>query len=157
MRLALDIGLAGLALGIERVEFEIEIVLGRFAGSRSEGFFVRVSSSLRLCVERRDTAAMPMQTVRIGSPSLAPCQLMLDILQTIGTGAQPKEAGTAPDCAGDGPRDGGEACVESPDCVRTALAPPVRQLHVLDQEIACSDRTMQRGNPAERNDQWSSK
>ena len=28
MRLALDIGLAGLALGIERVEFEIEIVLG---------------------------------------------------------------------------------------------------------------------------------
>jgi len=32
MRLALDIGLAGLALGIERVEFEIEIVLGRFAG-----------------------------------------------------------------------------------------------------------------------------
>src|SRR2546423_13712967 len=32
MRLALDISLAGLALGIERVEFEIEIVLGRFAG-----------------------------------------------------------------------------------------------------------------------------
>src|SRR3984893_4096541 len=32
MRLALDIGLAGLPLGIERVEFEIEIVLGRFAG-----------------------------------------------------------------------------------------------------------------------------
>ena len=32
MRLALDVGLAGLALGIERVEFEIEIVLGRFAG-----------------------------------------------------------------------------------------------------------------------------
>src|SRR4029077_12106754 len=32
MRLALDIGLAGLALGIERVEGEIEIVLGRFAG-----------------------------------------------------------------------------------------------------------------------------
>jgi hypothetical protein len=54
---------------------------------------------------------MPMQTVRIGSPSLAPCQLMLDILQTIGTGAQPKEAGTAPGRAGDGPRDGGEACV----------------------------------------------
>jgi hypothetical protein len=32
MRLALDIGLAGLVLGIERVEFEVEIVLGRFAG-----------------------------------------------------------------------------------------------------------------------------
>jgi hypothetical protein len=32
MRLAFDISLAGLALGIERVEFEIEIVLGRFAG-----------------------------------------------------------------------------------------------------------------------------
>jgi Protein of unknown function (DUF2924) len=32
MPLALDIGLAGLALGIERIEFEIEIVLGRFAG-----------------------------------------------------------------------------------------------------------------------------
>ena len=32
MRLALDVGLAGLALGIERVEFEIEIMLGRFAG-----------------------------------------------------------------------------------------------------------------------------
>jgi hypothetical protein len=27
-------------------------------------------------------------------------------------------------------------------CVRTALARLVRQLHVLDQEIACSDRTM---------------
>jgi hypothetical protein len=32
MRLALDIGFAGLPLGIERVEFEIEIMLGRFAG-----------------------------------------------------------------------------------------------------------------------------
>src|SRR6202035_40699 len=32
MRLALDIGLAGFPLGIERVEFEIEVVLGRFAG-----------------------------------------------------------------------------------------------------------------------------
>jgi hypothetical protein len=32
MRLALDIGLAGLALGMERVEFEIKIMLGRFAG-----------------------------------------------------------------------------------------------------------------------------
>jgi transposase len=29
-----------------------------------------------------------------------------------------------------------------PACVRTALAPLVRQLHVLDQEIACSDRTI---------------
>src|SRR5215470_12890380 len=29
--LALDIGLAGFALGIERVEFEVEIMLGRFA------------------------------------------------------------------------------------------------------------------------------
>jgi hypothetical protein len=32
MRLALDRGLAGLALGIARVEGEIEIALGRFAG-----------------------------------------------------------------------------------------------------------------------------
>src|SRR5262249_47216790 len=32
MRLALDIGLAGLALGIERVELEVEIMLARFAG-----------------------------------------------------------------------------------------------------------------------------
>jgi hypothetical protein len=32
MGLALDIGLAGLALSVERVEFEIEIMLGRFAG-----------------------------------------------------------------------------------------------------------------------------
>ena len=31
MRLALDIGLAGLSLGVERVEGEIEIVLGRLA------------------------------------------------------------------------------------------------------------------------------
>src|SRR6266851_5791545 len=30
--LTLDVGLAGLPLGIERVEFEIEIMLGRFAG-----------------------------------------------------------------------------------------------------------------------------
>src|ERR1700731_3285675 len=29
-----------------------------------------------------------------------------------------------------------------PACVRKALAPLVRQLHVLDQEIACSDRTI---------------
>src|ERR1700676_1796584 len=29
-----------------------------------------------------------------------------------------------------------------PACVRAALAPLVRQLHVLDQEIACSDRTI---------------
>ena len=29
-----------------------------------------------------------------------------------------------------------------PACVRTTLAPLVRQLHVLDQEIACSDRTI---------------
>src|ERR1700730_7340208 len=29
-----------------------------------------------------------------------------------------------------------------PACVRAALAPLVRQLHVLDQEIACTDRTM---------------
>src|ERR1700730_7767421 len=29
-----------------------------------------------------------------------------------------------------------------PACVRTALAPLVRQLHVLDQEIGCSDRTI---------------
>ena len=32
MRLALDVGLAGLALRVERVEFEVEIMLGRFAG-----------------------------------------------------------------------------------------------------------------------------
>jgi hypothetical protein len=32
MRLALDIGFAGLPLGVERVEFKIEIMLGRFAG-----------------------------------------------------------------------------------------------------------------------------
>ena len=30
--LALDIGLAGLALGIERVEFQVEVMLGRLAG-----------------------------------------------------------------------------------------------------------------------------
>src|ERR1700716_4003048 len=29
-----------------------------------------------------------------------------------------------------------------PACVRAALAPLARQLHVLDQEIACSDRTI---------------
>src|ERR1700756_1405480 len=29
-----------------------------------------------------------------------------------------------------------------PACVRMALAPLVRQLHALDQEIACSDRTI---------------
>src|SRR5216684_3241851 len=32
MGLALDVGLAGLALGVERVEFEVEIMLGRLAG-----------------------------------------------------------------------------------------------------------------------------
>jgi hypothetical protein len=60
-----------------------------------------VSSSLRICVEHQDTAAMPMQTVRIGSPSQAPCRLTLDILQTIDPGAHPEEAGTAPGRGGD--------------------------------------------------------
>src|SRR6202012_2721432 len=32
VRLALDVGLTGLALGIEGVEGEVEIMLGRFAG-----------------------------------------------------------------------------------------------------------------------------
>ena len=32
MRLALDVGLTGLTLRIERVEGEVEIMLGRFAG-----------------------------------------------------------------------------------------------------------------------------
>ena len=32
MRLALDIGLAGLALGVERVELLVEAMLGRLAG-----------------------------------------------------------------------------------------------------------------------------
>ena len=32
MRLAFDIGLAGFALGVERVEGEVEIMFGRFAG-----------------------------------------------------------------------------------------------------------------------------
>ena len=32
VRLALDVGLAGFALGVERVELEVEIMLGRFPG-----------------------------------------------------------------------------------------------------------------------------
>jgi hypothetical protein len=32
VRLAFDVGLAGFALGVERVEVEVKIVLGRFAG-----------------------------------------------------------------------------------------------------------------------------
>ena len=32
VRLALDVSLASLALGVERVEFEVEVMLGRFAG-----------------------------------------------------------------------------------------------------------------------------
>ena len=32
MGLALDVSLTGLALGIERVELKLEIVVGRFAG-----------------------------------------------------------------------------------------------------------------------------
>ena len=51
MRLALDIGLAGLALGIERVELEIEIMLGRFAGvdRAAEDLSFGLASWLRLC------------------------------------------------------------------------------------------------------------
>jgi hypothetical protein len=37
VRLALDIGLAGFSLGTERVEDEIEIVLGRFARVDRDG------------------------------------------------------------------------------------------------------------------------
>ena len=46
VRLALDISLAGLALGVERVEGEIEIVLGRFA--RVDGAALRLRGD-RLC------------------------------------------------------------------------------------------------------------
>src|SRR5215831_9062441 len=37
--------------------------------------------------------------------------LALTVLQTLDASAQPKEAGTTPGRAGDGARDGGEACV----------------------------------------------
>jgi len=38
-----------------------------------------------------------------------------------------------------------------PACVRAALAPLVRQLHALDQEIARSDRTIAAMAPRQRN------
>ena len=57
MRLALDIGLTGFPLGIERVEGEIEIMLGRFAGER-------------LATEKRQSCyAMPESSLQYAVPS----------------------------------------------------------------------------------------
>jgi hypothetical protein len=56
MRLALDIGLAGLALGVQRVELEVEIMLARFAGIDRTAFGVlrrSPSLSLRPIAKRR--------------------------------------------------------------------------------------------------------
>jgi len=59
---------------------------------------------------RRHQPAPPVGRLDL-RPWRVTCRLTLDILQTIDIGGQPKEAGTALGCAGDGPRDGGEAGV----------------------------------------------
>jgi hypothetical protein len=49
MGLALGIGLTGLPLGIERVEFEVEVVFGRFAsldGTAQQLVFIRLHHRL---------------------------------------------------------------------------------------------------------------
>src|SRR5450756_1962565 len=85
MGLALDVGLAGLALGIERVELEVEIMLGRLAGvdraAKDLSFdwlhrrtFVRGGETLLRC--NRPSVAMPAW-LSAGSPSITSEQLPL--------------------------------------------------------------------------------
>src|SRR6476619_6381444 len=53
MGLTLDVGLAGLPLGIKRVELEVEIMLGRFAGvDRAAEEFCRCRLGLHRCPSR---------------------------------------------------------------------------------------------------------
>ena len=59
MRLAFDVGLAGFALGIEGVEGEVEIMLGRLA---------RVDRAALLFWRRRLHGAAPDDVVREPSP-----------------------------------------------------------------------------------------
>jgi hypothetical protein len=83
MGLALDVGLASLALGIERVELEVEIMLGRLAGvdARSAEPSVRWASSSHRGAGRGDTATT--QSSNGGTASMAPRWLILDDVRTI--------------------------------------------------------------------------
>src|SRR5437899_13077336 len=54
---------------------------------------------------------MPARTAGIGNAGSGFRLLALDLLQTIDASAHPKEARPTPGRAGDGARDGGEACV----------------------------------------------
>ena len=49
VRLALYVGLAGLALGVEGIELEIEVMLGRFSGVRVQFRLAAVLFDKRRC------------------------------------------------------------------------------------------------------------
>ncbi len=85
MSLALYICLAGLALGIERVEFEVEIMFGRLAGVDRTAKDLAFGW-LHRCTflgESGDFTAMPARSGRIGNASMV---LTFDVLRTIDGG-----------------------------------------------------------------------
>ena len=128
MRLTFDVGFAGLPLRIERVEFEIKIMLGRFAGidRAALGFWNSRPHGLRSPPSRGDIAAADLSPGRcaamacrglvpksrarcrpLGTPGTTPgC-----VSRNRGPLVDPKtkKAGTVPGCTGDSPRDGGQA------------------------------------------------
>src|ERR1700730_4461215 len=64
MRLALDVGLAGLALGIERIELEVEVMLGGFArvDRAPQHLPFRLGHRCTFCRARREeTVARPAE------------------------------------------------------------------------------------------------
>src|SRR3984893_16004182 len=81
MRLALDIGLAGFALGVEGVEGEIEIMLGRFArvdraalrlgNDRFHAAPLRCSARGRALIDRDRGMGLVSAAAGAGSPAPA--------------------------------------------------------------------------------------
>src|ERR1700734_3345703 len=67
MRLTFYVGLAGLALGIKRIELKIEIMIGRFSGvdSAAQQFFGRLIHGRHLV----PTSCWPEQTNECASPA----------------------------------------------------------------------------------------
>ena len=101
MRLALDIGLAGLALGIERVEFQVEIMIGGFARVDRAAKDLPLNFRHGCTFVRQGAAATGTPLLHRGNAIMATRWLILDVFSTIAASTQPKEAGAVPGRAGD--------------------------------------------------------
>ncbi len=113
VRLALDIGLAGLPLGIERVELQVEVMVGRFAGvDRAAEQLSWRGLSMFGSTAWSDSAGLDRGAVRAGVGLGAPGGGRSSAARfgVVPTGhPQSKEARAIPGRAGDGPRDGRKA------------------------------------------------